>query len=197
MKGEEQHRDAPRFCARGAGLAPSVFFLVLFSFLFALFSFHAAPVFALKSDRDQPIHIRARAVQVNEKTGVAIYRGGVVLTQGSLTITAEHMEVHVRNHQTELILAIGQPATLETRLDGSSETLYARAQRLEYRVGERRVSLLGAAHVRQGGDRLDAEIAHYRLDEEQLEAEGGEAGRVHAVLAPRPGGGSGEGASSP
>lgn len=190
MKGDEKYRDAPRFCTRGAGLTPFAFLFVLFSF----FAFYYAPAaFALKSDRDKPIHVRARAVHVNEKTGAAIYRGGVILTQGSLTIRAEHIEVHVRNHQTDLILAIGQPATLETRLDGSGEVLYARAARLEYRVGERRVSLLGAVYVRQGGDSLEAEIVHYRLDEEQLEAEGGETGRVHAVLVPR----RDEGAASP
>ncbi len=141
--------------------------------------------FALKSDRDQPLHIQARSVQVNEKTGVATYRGHVLLKQGSLTITAEHMEVHTRERRAEFILATGRPATLKTRLDGASKELHASALRLEYHVNERRISLLGAAHVRQGDERLEAEIAHYRLDEQQLEADGGETGRVHAVLVPR------------
>ncbi len=141
---------------------------------------------ALQSDRAQPIHIQAKTVQVNEKTGVAVYRGAVVLTQGSLRIAADRLEVHAdRARRPERILATGRPATLSMRLDGRSEPLYAEAERLEYHARERRVRLAGAAFLRQDADSLRGEIVHYWLDEERFEAEGGgDGGRVQAVFVP-------------
>jgi lipopolysaccharide export system protein LptA len=145
------------------------------------------PAAALQSDRTQPIHIQARTVQLDEKTGVAVYRGGVVLTQGTLRITADRLEVHTRARgRPERIFATGQPATLTMRLDGRREPLYAEAVRLEYDTRTRRATLAGAAFVRQGADSLRAETVHYWLDEERLEAEGGSEGglRVQAVFVP-------------
>src|SRR5688500_10549659 len=48
----------------------------------------AVPAHAVKTDADQPINVRARSVDTNEKTGVTVYRGDVVFTQGSIRIQA-------------------------------------------------------------------------------------------------------------
>lgn len=153
--------------------------------LFALLV--CSPVLALRSDREQPIHIQARSVAINEKSGVAVYRGNVTLTQGSLRIEAERIEVHTRERRTESIHATGRPAVMRMRLDGREEEgeLHGRAQRLDYHVTRRVVRLQGEVHVRQGGEEFFAETVHYHLDEERLDAEGGADGHVHAIIPPR------------
>lgn len=174
--------DGPEVPARNGGSCRRFrlfFFFSLFPFLFSL------PSFALKSDRDQPVHIRATSVEINEKTGVAVYRGNVTLTQGSLRIEADHMRVHTRHRRPETIHATGRPVVMRMRLDNHEEELHGRALRLDYHVTRRTVSLYGEVHIRQGGDEFFAEAAHYHLDEERLDAEGGTDGRVHAVIQPR------------
>src|SRR5690554_7907613 len=42
---------------------------------------------ALPSDSEQPIHIQADTAELDDKKGTAIYRGDVVITQGTLKIT--------------------------------------------------------------------------------------------------------------
>ena len=46
---------------------------------------------ALPDDRQQPIHISADNALRDEKKGITIYRGNVVLNQGSLHISANRI----------------------------------------------------------------------------------------------------------
>lgn len=42
---------------------------------------------ALPSDREQPIRVQADSAELDDKQGVAVYRGDVVVTQGSTKLT--------------------------------------------------------------------------------------------------------------
>ena len=55
--------------------------------LVGLLATHATAGWALGSDRQQPIHIKADHITVNEKKGFSIYRGNVLMTQGTLRVT--------------------------------------------------------------------------------------------------------------
>ena len=138
---------------------------------------------ALKSDADQPINIRARSVEANEKTGVSIYTGKVVMTQGSLQIEADRVEVTVRQRQTELIHATGKPLRLRTRTD-AGESIRANAARLEYHEQTRRLDLYGDVELRRDADIFTGAVVHYLLDEETFTADGGDAGQVSATIQP-------------
>ena len=46
-------------------------------------------VMAMTGDREQPIHIEADSVDIDDKKGVSIYRGNVRMTQGSIVLTAD------------------------------------------------------------------------------------------------------------
>lgn len=138
---------------------------------------------ALKSDAEQPINIRARSVDVNEKTGVSVYRGDVVMTQGSLRLEADRVEITQRQGRTDLIRAWGKPARIRSRTDAGEE-IRARAARAEYRAGERRIDMYGDVELRRGADILAGAVVHYLLDQETFTAEGGEGGQVSAVIQP-------------
>ena len=151
--------------------------------VFALALLAAPSAHALKSDADQPINIRARSVEANEKTGVSIYTGKVVMTQGSLQIEADRVEVTVRQRQTELIHATGKPLRLRTRTD-AGENIRARAARLEYHENARRVDLYGDVELRRDADVFTGAVVHYLLDEETFTADGGDGGQVSATIQP-------------
>ena len=139
--------------------------------------------YALKDDPNQPINIRARSVEANEKTGVSVYKGNVVMTQGSLTIEADRLEVIARNRQMELVRATGNPLRMHARTD-AGEDVRVRATRAEYQSKARKIDFFGNVELRRDGDVFTGEVVHYWLDDETFTAEGGDSGQVSATLQP-------------
>src|SRR5690349_14904613 len=72
--------DIASWCRR----APLVFACVL-----AL----AAPAHSEKSDRSKPIHLEADRVTVDDAKQLATFTGNVVLTQGTMILRGDRMEV--------------------------------------------------------------------------------------------------------
>ena len=46
---------------------------------------------ALSTDRDQPIEIEADFAELDDSRGVTMYKGNVIVTQGSLKLTGESL----------------------------------------------------------------------------------------------------------
>lgn len=145
-----------------------------------------AAAHAAERDRDEPIRINARHVEVNEKTGVMVYRGQVEAVQGALSIRADRLEVRRRDGKTDRIHATGQPVLLDRRADAGNEALHAEAERVDYHVTSRRIDLSGNVTLRRGPDVFTAHVLHYEIDSQRLDAAGRENGdgRVHAVIHP-------------
>lgn len=167
--------------------APLAVALRIFA-LFALPFFIAPSALALSTDRDQPIHLDARAVLLNEKTGISVYQGNVVLRQGSIRIEADRIEVLRRNQEIKLIRAFGDPVRLRQRPDQRDTDVHVTARRLEYRVPQRSIELFEDVTLRQGEDVFSAGRAQYDMARDSFRAEGGSGpdGRVTAVFQPRP-----------
>jgi len=138
---------------------------------------------ALKSDATQPIHINARSVEVNEKTGVAIYRGAVRLRQGTLRLDADHVEVTSRNQTIQTIRARGNPVKVHTQTD-KNEAINAEAKRADYFATKRQLDLYDDVVVKRNDDVLRGAIVRYNLDTRAMSAEGNDAGQVWSVIQP-------------
>ena len=138
---------------------------------------------ALKSDANQPIHINARSVEVNEKTGVAIYRGTVKLRQGTLHIDADHVEVTSRDQEIQAIRARGNPVKLRTRTD-KNETIDAEAKRTEYFAPQRQLNLYDNVVVKRNDDVLRGAVVRYNLETRAMSAEGNDNEQVWSVIQP-------------
>lgn len=159
------------------------------SILAVLFLFGSLPgmVHAANQDEDEPIRIDARAVEANDKTGVVVYTGNVVVEQGALSIRADRVEIKTHNSKTELVRATGKPAKLRQRPEGDGGDIHAEAGRVDYHVALRKVDLVGHVTLRRGEDLFTADTLHYDLDSESLNAAGNDQGngRVHAVIQPK------------
>jgi len=138
---------------------------------------------ALKSDANQPIHINARSVAVNEKTGVAIYRGAVTLRQGTLRLTGDYLEVVSRNDEIQTLRARGNPVKVRTQTD-KNETIDAEAKRVDYFAPRRQLDLYENVVVKRNDDVLRGAVVHYNLDTRAMSAEGDATGRVWSVIQP-------------
>lgn len=124
-------------------------------------AFQAA--WAEKADRQQPLTIEAdQSSTVDLARRVLVFNGKVVLTQGSLRIQAERMEVSEvgEGHRTAQARGLPeQPAQFREKRDGVDEFVEGRADLIEYDSREALIRLSGKAVVRRlRGTQLADEI---------------------------------------
>ena len=148
----------------------------------------AAPAAAQPArDGDQPVHLSADNAELNNTTGVSVYTGNVVLTQGSMTIRGDKMTVHTdAQHQLQKAVVIGQPATYEQLPEGKTEKVHAQAPRMEYYAGgPERVVLLDGAKLWQGKNTFTGEHIVYQVAADKVNAQSGDNQRIHITLYPK------------
>ncbi|SDZ93731.1 lipopolysaccharide transport periplasmic protein LptA [Microbulbifer marinus] len=141
---------------------------------------------ALQSDREQPIKVQAKKLEANRSSNLSVYSGNVVITQGSLEIRADRVEVHGNaSGEISRVIATGKPAHFQQQMQQSQSPVKARARRIEYTVASDELHLTGDAHVDRDGNTLTAEKIDYDLNSEQMQAQGqsGE-GRVEMIWKP-------------
>ncbi|MGL6161110.1 lipopolysaccharide transport periplasmic protein LptA [Microbulbifer sp.] len=145
-----------------------------------------AQAIALPGDRDQPIKVDAKHFEGDRSKNLFVYSGNVVITQGSLQIRADRVEVH-GNAEGEInrVIATGKPAHFQQQVQQSQNPVKARAARIEYTVNSDELHLTGDAYVDRDGNTLTAERIDYDLASEQMQAQGqsGE-GRVEMIWKP-------------
>ena len=74
----------------------------------------APSVFALPEDRDQPIEIAADNAVINEKQNQAEYTGAVLVTQGTMKLEGELVNLKTNlAGEVETFISKGQPARFE------------------------------------------------------------------------------------
>lgn len=125
-------------------------------FLFTLFSSLSLPAFANDAppttttpDDEQPVHITADSLNIQEQTGISIYLGDVKVTQGSLNLTGDKITIDHPDRTMQSINAIGKPARFK-RFDPESQAwVTGRADNIDYDALQKIVILTGNAKVVQ------------------------------------------------
>lgn len=89
--------------------------------------------FALSTDKEKDIEIEADSAEMDDLNGVTVYRGDVVVVQGSIRMTGHTMTVHFDdNGDMELVIMQGTPATYRQLPDNSKNYDKAEARQMEY-----------------------------------------------------------------
>lgn len=162
--------------------------------LLALCALVPGAVWALATDREQPIHIEADRVEIDDIEGISVYRGSVVYTQGTIRLEADTVHVrHTPERTITRIEAVGEPARFRQRIDGQDEDLQGHARRIEYHANPERVVLQGEAWIRRLDAEFSGEAISYEADRDVVQATRGDGdeGRVRIVIQPRGGDGGG------
>ncbi len=135
----------------------------------------AAQVVALSSDREQVITVEADLAEADDARRVTVYKGGVVITQGSLRISGDTATIHY-NQRRDLtaLIVVGNPAHFRQQVEGQLDYQQATAQRMEYHAQKNLVILLGDARSWQGreqiaGDRIVFDTVHNRVQADARE----------------------------
>jgi lipopolysaccharide export system protein LptA len=136
----------------------------------------------LASDADQPVHLHANTISIDQTTGLSHYRGKVVLRQGTLRITADRATAVHKGRKLERIDAAGSPATARQQLEQAPHLITLRGQTLHYNAQARRVRAAGRVTVARGRDRVHADEVTYDLNRKELRATGKDGRQVKATL---------------
>ncbi len=129
--------------------------------------------FALSTDKQQDIEIEADTAEMNDIKGITIYRGDVVVTQGSIRMTGHTMTVHFNdNDDMELVIMQGTPATYRQLPDDSKVYDEAEALQMEYYALKDYVILIDEALVTQEGLRFSGGRIEYDTVLSRVKAKG-------------------------
>ena len=170
------------------------------AFLLAGLLLVAGPIWAERADRKQPMVVEAaRDAVLDLQRQVLVLTGNVVVSQGSMLLRAERVELRTLPDGFRAASAsgsAGRPASWRQKRDGVDETVEGTADRIEFDGRDDTLRLLGNGAVwRLRGGTVADEITGERIlwdnTAEVFRVEGGAAtatnpgGRVRAVLSPR------------
>jgi lipopolysaccharide export system protein LptA len=153
----------------------------------------AAPVAAEKADRDKPVNLEADKVTIDDAKQIALFEGNVVLTQGTLQIRGDRMQVRQDQDGFQYGTTWGNPAYFRQKRDGYDEYIEGWAERIEYDGRAESMQMFNRAQLKRGQDEVRGNYISYDAKSEFFQVTGGvkEAGpvgtegRVRAVIQPK------------
>jgi lipopolysaccharide export system protein LptA len=168
--------------------------------LLSLAAMACPPAVAEKADRSKPMTIEAdQPGSVDLQRQVVIFNGNVVITQGTMVLRAERVELRERPDGYREAKAVGsadKPASFRQKRDGVDETIEGAAERIEFDTRTDTLRLTGNAAVRRlragaVADEITGALITWDNTNELFRVTGGAVtptnptGRVRAVFAPR------------
>ena len=142
------------------------------------------PAMALKSDRQQPLDVKADTTDGTLGDGLATLRGNIEIRQGSLFIQAEVANVEKVEGRVTHIELTGEPVQLEQEIEEQG-TVTAKARQIEYEVASGIVTLTGAADVVHPQYHISGEKLIYDMNAQHFQGAGGQGdGRIQIRLDP-------------
>ena len=140
---------------------------------------------ALPSDANQPIKLLADKATYSERTGVTSYSGTVIITQGSLKMTADNITVNLsQGRSINSAIATGRPATMQQIVTQEKGLAKGQANTIDYNAVTGIVTLTGNARLVQNGASFAGNVIRYSLKAGDVEATAGGNQRVELVFPP-------------
>ncbi|WP_299772645.1 lipopolysaccharide transport periplasmic protein LptA [uncultured Pseudoteredinibacter sp.] len=117
---------------------------------------------ALPEDARQPIYVDADKAEIDKSTGVTIYKGNVIINQGSMKILADQVTIFNQEKKVSRIVAKGNKgqAQYQQKPNSEKDLVIAKADTIEYLVGKETLHLLDNAYLLQDG----ATVKGHRID---------------------------------
>jgi len=156
--------------------------------LTSLFFTLSAPVNAAKKDLNQEITIKSKRQSADLKNKIASYLDEVSISQGSISIMADIVQVYSQvdkktKEKSDTYLAKGKPAIFKQQLeDGSLISL--QANEIKYQPDLNIITVSGNAEVKQSGSKVTGETITYNTSSEKLEAISSDNEPVTTILQP-------------
>ena len=142
---------------------------------------------AERADRTKPMSVSSSGPtpdDIDLKNHNAVLTGDVIITQGTLEIHADRVQLSEDadgQRQGTAFGSAGHPARFRQKRDGEDEYSEGDATRIEYDTGTNRVRFVGAAHLRMlkgtvVTNQADAALITYDTVNDTIKLSSGEAG---------------------
>ena len=159
---------------------------------FAVLGLASLPAQAERADRTKPMSVTSSGGNpdtVDLKKHSAVFIGNVIITQGTLEIHADRVEVSEDPDGQRLGFAYGSPehpATFRQKRDGEDEYSEGDSTRIEYDSAANRVRFVGAAHLRMlkgtvVTDQANAALITYDTATDTIKLGSGEPGTAQST----------------
>ncbi|VVN86911.1 lipopolysaccharide transport periplasmic protein LptA [Pseudomonas fluorescens] len=104
---------------------------------------------ALPDDRNQPIRIQADDAQLDDKQGIATYKGDVIITQGSMKVTGNTVTItRTAGGDIDVVTSVGNLAYFEQmQTAGDAKPVQGYGVTIQYHASQDRVVLIDRAKV--------------------------------------------------
>lgn len=159
-----------------------------------LLLYSATPViYALSTDKDQPMTVEADSVEIDDKRGITVYRGGIDVKQGSMHVTGSTLVIERVDGKVKTITVVGKPARYSQRPDNKKEDVVATASKLQVYPKRNLIRLERNAKIVQEGNTFTGNIIEYDNKKNIIKAKGniGETdtgsqskGRIRMIIKP-------------
>jgi lipopolysaccharide export system protein LptA len=152
----------------------------------ALLLTSSAIVQAGQSDFEKPITVDSKNQFLDGKNKTSIFKDDVRITQGSMEIRADEVEVIATDGEgKEVFIARGNPAIYAQDMDDGSR-VSAQANVITYEVVSRAITLDGDAQLIRDTSMVQGDLIQFDMEKEQLLAQSGddEETRVKTVFRP-------------
>ncbi len=140
-------------------------------------------VVGLSTDSEQPIEVEADFAELDETEGVTVYKGNVIVVQGSIRMSGEKLTVNFTEDQDLKDAYLeGKPARFKQRPDNKEFDTEGEALQIEYHARESLLYLIEKAKLTQGEKLFSGHRITYDTERSILTAR-----RARATEVPTPG----------
>ena len=115
----------------------------------------------LESDVDKPIEVEADSVEIDDGSSKSIYKGNVVLVQGSIRLTADKVMVIQHENKSDQIQAVGRPVRITQKSQNGKKPIKGHSSRIDYYVDSDMLYLIGNAVLTQDKDTFKSDRIAY------------------------------------
>lgn len=149
---------------------------------------------AEKADRGKPVNVESDRVTVDDVKQLSVFEGNVVLTQGTMVIRGDRMEVRQDKEGFKQGTVWGKRAYFRQKREGSDEFIEGWADRIEYDSRADKAQLFTNAALKRGDDDVTGDYISYDATTEFFQVIGGGSkaanennpeGRSRVVMQPK------------
>ena len=138
----------------------------------------ALPAAAERSDREKEIVIGADRLTADDANRTSTFDGNVIVTQGTMRITAARVTVKEDAQRHKFYVASGSPVTFRQKRDNVDEWIDGMAERAEFDDRNDVLRLYNQARVKSNQSELTGDFISYDMKRELAEVSGAPPGKA-------------------
>lgn len=140
-------------------------------------------VSAQLDDHTKPINVKADTSLYDERRGTQTLSGNVEITQGSMSISADNIEIEIKNGTLYRITGSGSPIRFQ-QMTPDNQLVRGQCDQIIYNTSTTEITFRGNAKFERPGQKLSGDTIEYNLSELTFKAAGNDKGRVNITLQP-------------